>query len=204
MKKSILIIFLLGFFIVLPSMGFTIDNPLNEGLRDVKAPVYFPSNNLFLITGLLILLAGGIFALTRFLKAKKETVEEVPIDPRMAWEIACDQFDVLEKSSLLEEGQFKTYYSQLSGIIRQYFENQFKVRAPEMTTEEFLCSLENSGHLTADQNDTLKQFLDSCDIVKFAKFIPRVKDGRESFQLARRLVEETKGVIDEANSASIM
>jgi len=202
MKKSILIIFLLGFFIALPSMGFAIDSPLNEGLRDVKAPVYFPSNNLFLITGILILLAGGIFALIRFLGAKKEVVEEAPIDPRMAWEIAYDQFDELEKSSLLEEGQFKLYYSQLSGIIRQYFENQFKVRAPEMTTEEFLWSLERSHHLTADQNDTLKQFLDSCDIVKFAKFVPRMEEGKESFQLAKKLVEETKIVIDETGSVS--
>ena len=202
MKRNILIVFFFSILITVSSNGLAIDDPLTEGLRDVKAPVYFPSNSLFLIIGILIFLAGGIFALIRFLRAKKEVVDEVPVDPRMAWEIAYDQFDELEKSSLLEESQFKVYYSQLSGIIRQYFENQFKVRAPEMTTEEFLWSLERSHHLTADQNDTLKQFLDSCDIVKFAKFVPRMEEGKESFQLAKKLVEETKIVVNETGSVS--
>lgn len=202
MKKSILISFLLIIFVTSVSLGFAIENPSAEGLRDVKAPVYFPSNTLFLIIVIFALLAGGMYALMRFLKTKKEEVEEVPVDPRLPWEIAYDQFDELAKSSLLEEGQFKVYYSRLSGIIRQYFENQFKVKAPEMTTEEFLWSLEKSRHLTANQNDTLRQFLDSCDIVKFAKFIPRIEEGKESFLLARKLVEEIKIVVDAAGSVS--
>jgi len=202
LHTALFISLLLITFISSASLGFAIDNLLAEGLRDVKAPVYFPSNTLFLIIVIFALLAGGMYALMRFLKTKKEEVEEVPVDPRLPWEIAYDQFDELAKSSLLEEGQFKVYYSRLSGIIRQYFENQFKVKAPEMTTEEFLWSLEKSRHLTANQNDTLRQFLDSCDIVKFAKFIPRIEEGKESFLLARKLVEEIKIVVDAAGSVS--
>jgi len=202
MKKSISISLSFIIIIVFASLGFAVDNSLVEGLRDVKAPVYFPPNTLFLTLTLLTLLAFGLFLLVRFLRAKKEEIEEIPAETRTPWEIAYDQFNDLEKSSLLEEGQFKAYYSQLSGIIRQYFENQFKVRAPEMTTEEFLWSLDKSRYLTAIQNDTLKQFLSSCDIVKFAKFIPRIEEGKESLQLARKLVEETKIVSDRANPVS--
>lgn len=203
MKKSISISLLFIIIVVFASLGFAVDNLAVEGLRDVKVPVDFPSNTLFLILVLLALFVGGLcLLLVRFLRAKKEEIEEAPAETRMPWEIARDQFNDLEKSSLLEEGRFKVYYSQLSGIIRRYFENQFKVRAPEMTTEEFLWSLEKSHYLTATQNDTLKQFLSSCDIVKFAKFIPRIEEGKESLGLARKLVEETKIVTDETDSVS--
>ena len=127
-----------------------------------------------------------------FFKVKKNKVQEAPADTRLPWEIAYQQLDELAKSSLLEEGQFKVYYSRLSDIIRRYFEHQFGVRAPEMTTEEFLWSLERSNDLTANQKSALKKFLSSCDIVKFAKYVPQATEGKESFQLALELVNETK------------
>jgi len=188
--------------VISASKGFAVENPSIESLRDIKGPVLFPINYFFLGALILALIAGGTYALIRFLKAKKEESEEALVDPRMPWEIAYEQFDELEKSSFLEDGQFKTYYSQLSGIIRQYFENKYNIRAPEMTTEEFLWSLDKSHHLTSRQNDTLKQFLNSCDIVKFAKYIPHIEEGKESIQLARKLVEETKVVVEEADSVS--
>ena len=202
MKRNLSTSLLILNFVIISSKGFAADNLSIESLRDIKGPVLFPSNYYFLVIIILALLAGGTVALRRFLKAKKEESEKLPVDPRMPWEIAYDQFDELEKSSFLDDGQFKTYYSQLSGIIRQYFENQFNIKAPEMTTEEFLWSLDKSHHLTSSQNDTLKQFLNSCDIVKFAKYIPHIEEGKESIQLARKLVEETKVIVDETDSVS--
>ncbi len=194
MKKYFLITSLFILFIT------TAGANLPEGLRDVKAPVSFPSNYLLLVTILIILLIGCILALIRFLKAKQAKVEELPIDTRLAWEIAFEELEQLEKSSLLDEGQFKVYYSRLSDIVRKYFENQFTIKAPEMTTEEFLWSLKELHEFTAAQKDALKNFLNSCDIVKFAKYIPGIEEGKESFQLAWRLVEETKIVLNGENA----
>ena len=202
MKQSLSKLLCLLIIMVFASKGIASDNISIESLRDIKGPVLFPSNYLFLILLIVALLTVGVYVLMKILKNKKEEIEEVPVDPRMPWEIATEQFDRLEKSSLLEDGQFKAYYSKLSGIIRSYFENQFTIKAPEMTTEEFLWSLDKSHHLTSGQNDILKQFLNSCDIVKFAKYIPRIEEGKESIQLARKLVEETKAITDEAESVS--
>ena len=202
MMRNLLFSLYVIVLIVSATWGFAADNTPVSGLLDIKGPVYFPSNHILLIILILALIAVGFFALVRFLRAKNKRVEVATVDPRMPWEIATERFDKLESSSLLEEGDFKSYYSVLSGIIRQYFEDRFKVRAPEMTTEEFLWSLEKSRYLTADQNDTLKQFLNSCDIVKFAKYIPRIQEGKESIQLARRLVEETKVIDSETSSVS--
>jgi len=178
----------------LASVGFAAENaPItSEGLRDIRGPVSFPTNYLFLLAVILMLVVGSL-AVYIFLKRKqKNDIEDMPVDTRLPWEIAYDQLAQLAKSSYVQEGRFKEYYSELSGIIRHYFENRFNIRAPEMTTEEFLWSLERSKDLKTSHKETLKKFMTSCDIIKFAKHIPRVEEAGESFQFARQLVEETK------------
>ena len=77
-----------------------------------------------------------------------------------------------------------------------YIENRFKLRAPEMTTEEFLDSLKQTDALTAKHKELLAEFLNLCDIVKFAKFGPSITEIEESFNSARRFVEETRPAED--------
>jgi len=177
-------------------------NIARESLRDIKGPVSFPSNTILIVVMILILMIAVLTVLIRRMRRKKEGQEEMPVDTRTPWEIAYEQFNELEQSSLLAEGKFKTFYSRLSGIIRQYFENHFKVRAPEMTTEEFLWSLEKTQDLSENQKTALKNFLTSCDIVKFAKYIPGIDEGRASFKFARELVDETKGVEEQTIDSS--
>ena len=199
MKKRAIILYVL--YRMIQSAGFAIAEgtvttppaPL-EGLRDVKAPVYFPSNYIVALIFLLVLgITAGIIWYY-FFKIKKSKLPDVPVDTRLPWEIAYEQLNELKKNALLEQGQFKLYYSKLSDVVRQYFENQFGVKAPEMTTEEFLWSLEKSNDLKDNYKSSLKKFLSSCDIVKFAKHIPQMNEGIESFQLAKALIDETKTV----------
>lgn len=163
-----------------------------EGLRDVKPPVGLPADYWiwFLILGI-VLAAVAVFFFLRS-RNKPEQKKEEPKDPRLPWQIALDELTSLQKQDYLAQRQFKEYYSQLSDIIRRYFERQFQVRAPEMTTEEFLWSLENSGELNSSQKATLKEFMNSCDMVKFAKYAPEVNHAQDSFQFAKRLIDETK------------
>jgi len=71
-------------------------------------------------------------------------------------------------------------------------EERFDIRAPEMTTEEFLASLNTSGRLAEPHKKFLREFLGSCDMVKFARyFFPR-EEMDKSLDLAQRLVEETR------------
>ncbi len=50
-----------------------------------------------------------------------------------------------------------------------------------MTTEEFLYYLGIIGHLNETQKTALKEFLNSCDMVKFAKYAPTIKGGVKEF-----------------------
>lgn len=162
-----------------------------DDIRDVKPPVNFPPNQMWLF--LLIFFILGLLSIIYFLKkGKKITPMPQQVDLRSPWQIACGQLEDLQKTSLLSEGNFKEYYARLSDIVRHYFENQFQIRAPEMTTEEFLWSLEHAPRFPSPQRQVFKDFLNSCDMVKFAKYTPRIQEAEESFRLARCLIEETK------------
>ena len=81
---------------------------------------------------------------------------------------------------------------EVSNITRIYLEERFDFQAPERTTEEFLSELQATTLLTADQKESLGKFLQSCDLVKFARFEPPEAALRELHDSALRLVDETQ------------
>lgn len=79
----------------------------------------------------------------------------------------------------------------VSDAARLYLEERFNLRAPERTTDEFLHELQNTTHLLPDQKITLAEFLQRCDLVKFAKNEPTETELRALHRIADRLVDET-------------
>ncbi len=139
----------------------------------------------------LIAVAAGIYF---FLRYKK--FPQVPVKPQVpelpAWEKAYQQLEALRRENLLDKGLFKEFFTRVADIARHYMENRFNIRAPHMTTEEFLYYLGITGHLNETQKTALKEFLNSCDMVKFAKYAPTIKEALENFDLAKRLVDDTR------------
>ena len=162
-----------------------------QELRDIKGPVELPVNNMWLLAliVLIILAIGGLlWFCVRNRLAKSASIK--PSNP--PWVIAAQQLQELADRDLITQGMIKEYYFELSGILRQYIEARFHISAPEMTTEEFLVSLKSSPELATHQKQSLKEFLISCDMVKFAKFKPNPDDVQKSFHLVVKFVEETK------------
>jgi hypothetical protein len=72
---------------------------------------------------------------------------------------------MLELGRLLEKGlpgrgRYKDFYVELTMVVRRYIQRKYGIRAPNMTTEEFLRE--------AKPSDELRRFLESADMVKFA------------------------------------
>ncbi|MBI4309916.1 MAG: hypothetical protein HY591_06255, partial [Candidatus Omnitrophica bacterium] len=76
--------------------------------------------------------------------------------------------------------------------VRHYLEDRFQIKAPEMTTEEFLNLVKTSPALKEEHKRILRDFLNGCDMVKFARHEPTVEEAQANFDLARQLIEETR------------
>ena len=70
--------------------------------------------------------------------------------------------------------------------------SRFSLRAPERTTEEFLYELANTNVLPESDKESLAQFLQHCDLVKFAKHEPTTEQIQETFDLVKAFIEKTK------------
>jgi len=170
-----------------------------EGIRDIKGPVYFSVNFLPLIIILCLFTMIGTFFLIRYiLKKMKEKEEDTVLKVRPPREVAYEALEALKAKNLPSQGKVKEFYYELSLIVRHYIEDRFNIKAPEMTTEEFLFALQESETLSGTHRNHLKEFLNLCDIVKFAKYGPTQKETDDSFNAAKRFVDETKPVEDEA------
>ena len=161
-------------------------------IKDVKAPVYLPDLwwLLWLLVGLIVV-AIGVFLFLRYKKPAREGAK-APVPELPAWDVAYQQLEALRQENLLDRGLFKEFFTRVADIARLYMENRFNIRAPHMSTEEFLYSLGKSGHLNDAQNSALKDFLNSCDMVKFAKYAPSLNEASENFDLAKKLIDDTR------------
>ena len=125
-------------------------------------------------------------------KPKVEIKEEARYIP--PWEKAYARLENLRLKKIMENAFLKPFYVELSDIIRHYLEERFSIKAPEMTTEEFLDSLKNSPVLNDIQQQTLKEFLLICDMVKFAQHPSSSTEAEKSFNLVKSLIDQTHGI----------
>ncbi|HKX60950.1 MAG TPA: hypothetical protein VJS65_03885, partial [Verrucomicrobiae bacterium] len=84
------------------------------------------------------------------------------------------------------------FCTAVSNTLRLYLEERFHLHAPERTTEEFLVELQGSAALNPEQKRSLQSFLQSCDLVKFARLEPTESALRDLHDSALRLVDETQ------------
>ncbi len=163
-----------------------------EKLRDIRPPVALPSKQAKLLFIFIVLVFIAIAVVLARLFFKKTKAKCLPQRVRPAHEIALEQLEALRRKDLVRQGKIKEYYYEISGIIRHYLENRFRLQAPEMTTEEFLLYVRDYSGLAREHKELLKDFLVLCDMVKFAKYDP---DGREIDSVldsAEKFIGQTK------------
>jgi hypothetical protein len=156
-----------------------------EGVVNIPAEPSYWWIWLFCAAGII---AGVIFWLNRRRQQAKELVRIF----KPAHEIAYDRLRTLIKQDLLKAGKIKEFYECISDILRHYIEHRFNLRAPERTTEEFLAELISANILGKPDQQRLGEFLQHCDLVKFAKFTPTTEQVQKTFDLVKDFIETTK------------
>jgi hypothetical protein len=93
----------------------------------------------------------------------------------------------LEEKRLWQKGKVKEFYSEVSEIVRRFFEGRFRIIALELTTDEILAELKR---LPSAQPilKPVNTFLLAADLVKFAKYEPTIAEHEEELQTAYAIV----------------
>ncbi len=121
-----------------------------------------------------------------------------PLRARRAMTPYEQALERLEKArSLLNEQDPEPYAVFVSETIRTYLGQRFKTPSTRRTTEEFLRQMQSDAGtpLLAVHRDLLREFLEACDLVKFAHYQPardeleQVQQRAVSFVTATRPVE---------------
>jgi hypothetical protein len=156
-------------------------------IRDIKPPVAIPNGWEWLWWTLFALAVLAVLYLVW--KWWRKQRSQSPVTPPVPAHVRARQ-KLAEALALI--AQPKPFCILVSDTIRRYLEERFDFRAPERTTEEFLHELQGTSLLAAKQKEKLGEFLECCDLVKFAKYEPRELELRDLHMSALRLVEETE------------
>ena len=120
-----------------------------------------------------------------------------------AWDRAMRRLEALAARGLPAPDEADAWYVELSDIVRRYIEDQYGVRAPELTTEEFLQEARRSADLSGARRELLSAFLERCDRVKFAAYSPEQRESDEALTLARRFLGEPPSTQEPALAAAV-
>jgi len=168
---------------------------LEEGaeLKDIKQPMEAPIGWSDIWPWLLgiILFTLIVFLLKKYVFNKKEVIKikkpKVIIPPDIT---ALQQLTKLDEAQVWQAGNVKEYHSEISEIIRRYTENRFNFIALELATEEIISELKSK--VNNEQLASITILLKRADLAKFAKSKPEETENKESMQLAKHFVAQTK------------
>jgi hypothetical protein len=158
-----------------------------RGIKGVIGPVA-ASPWWWALLGLLVL-GGAAYAWTR----RQRRIEGPPPPPPVpADAMALKKLQDLLATGWIEAGRLKEFYVGLSDILRGYLENGFHCPALERTTSEILRDLRKQNLLDSPRVIQIKELLDECDLVKFAKFKPEANEALKNHAMVVQLVEQTR------------
>ncbi len=140
---------------------------IKPGFWDIFVP-------LFVLTIIIL----GIILLLRKLRNKGKNVEEKVeiVDNRPPYIICLEKLHNLKQQKFLERGDYLEFYFGISMIMREFISLEFKINAVEMTYYEIKQALPRKD---MEIRKNILLFLEKCNRVKFAKFIPSLQSSEE-------------------------
>ncbi|WP_353057454.1 BatD family protein [Arenibacter sp. H213] len=158
------------------------------------------------ILGILLVLGALLYW---FVFRKKPLSDEEKVALLPPFDRAILGLKQLENSKYLIQDDYKSYYSELTDIVRSYLEEDVHVTALESTTDQLIDKLElmkDAGKLKLD-HETIQQFkkvLQTSDLVKFAKSKPETSIAEEDRKSVEQIVIKTKEAIPEPTEEELL
>lgn len=156
---------------------------LAQEFHDIAGPVdYFVLKPwmVFCAVAAFLLLVGVTIWLVKWWRRRPAKI----LTPR---ERAIDQLARIENQiETLPPYQFSI---RVSDILRRYVTEQYQLPVTRQTSVEFLNTLSEKSQFSADEQTLLGDFLNRCDLIKFARYDATPEDSRLLLEEANRFVK---------------
>lgn len=177
----------------------TIEVNQQAEIQDIKAPIRIPIDWLLVSIIAILVLALIVASYFGYKYYQKKKLGKVVVEPEIIltpFEKAIANLTKLEEKKLWQQGEIKEYHSELTGIVRDYFENKYNFIALEMTTSEIISNLKLK-EVNFEVIKTTEEFLENADMVKFAKFKPMPTINETMMKQAYLIVNKTNQTSNE-------
>ncbi len=174
---------------------------LKQPMHDIKAQIGGETDTDKLwkyFFGILFSIIAGVAAyfIVKRIQDKNLTEEDLYKTPL---EKVTKKLQLLDSKRLVLNGDVKSYYSEMTDVIRDYIEEVFEIPAKESTTSEVIQMLfqtikTKKIQLSKESVNDLKRVLQTADLVKFAKSEPMMNEIEQD----RRTSEMISVSIDKA------
>ena len=156
---------------------------LGQQFHEIAPPVdysFVPTWAIFLGSFVGLCLIGLIVWL--FKRRKKPA-----LPPKTPREIALEELDVMANE--IETANPYQFSIRVSDILRRYVTHQYGLPLTRQTSIEFLTALAKSKSFSTNEKSLLEDFLNRCDLIKFARYEATSADSRLLLEEATRFVK---------------
>ena len=154
-----------------------------QQFHEIAPPIdysFIPTWAIFLASFVGLCLVG----LVVWLFKRKREPEQPPKLPR---DIALEELDLI--AAEIETTNPYLFSIRVSDILRRYVTNQYALPVTRQTSVEFLTALAKSSSFSANEKSLLEDFLNRCDLIKFARYEATSADSRLLLEEATRFVK---------------
>ena len=145
----------------------------------------------FWMSVVFVLVCVAAYYLWTRLKENKPVIARVRIIKKIPpHQRALKEIDNIKANRVTAQEDQKTYYTQLTDVIRKYIKERFGFNAMEMTSSEIISRLQQEGD--KKMTDELKELFMTADLVKFAKYSTLINENDANLVNAVAFINTTK------------
>jgi len=169
----------------------------NEDIHDIRGLIAIPYEWLWAAYVLgTIAIAVALYYAWQFFRRRIKAKAKLP------HEIALEKLEAAR--ALMTPDSVREYAFTVSEIIRVYIEQRFGEKAARRTTEEFLSDLLQQTDTPLTQHRALlEDFLNHCDLIKFARWGATVRELESMQESARTFILDTRPQPEPAKPAPV-
>jgi hypothetical protein len=155
-----------------------------EEFHDIAPPVDYSLISpwlIFVIAFLALSLLGLL--VWWFVRLRKRS----GLPPKLPREIALEQLERIRRE--IEKMSPYQFSIRVSGLLRGYVTQQYGLPATRQTSIEFLTAVAKVSPFSVEEKSLLEDFLNRCDLIKFARYEATSSDSQLLLEEAFRFVQ---------------